>query len=380
MNKRPRIVISQYRLLHYRISLFEKLRALCDGMGMDLEVVYGQPTRRERAKRDVGELAWATQTRNVYVPVAGRDILWQLHPRELRHPDMLIVMQENRLLSNYPWLLGLRGPSTKVAYWGHGKNFQSRNPAGFKERLKRNLLNLPDWWFAYTELSKDIVLSNGYPERQITVLNNSIDTARFREELASVTDADIAQVRAQYGIQPESPVALFCGSLYAEKRLDYLITAARQIRLRVPDLVVLIVGDGPERRSMQKAAEDLPWIKFVGVQYGAAKATYFRISQLLLNPGLVGLHVLDSFCAGKPMLTTTEALHSPEIAYLKNGENGLIVSGGMDAFVDAAASALNRPDTLERLSRGALRSADVYSVQNMAQRFASGISSCLGVA
>ena len=44
---RNTVVIVQYRLLHYRLELFEQLRQACANRGICLELVVGQATRRE---------------------------------------------------------------------------------------------------------------------------------------------------------------------------------------------------------------------------------------------------------------------------------------------------------------------------------------------
>ena len=61
MNK---VAILQHRLLHYRVALFEHLRAKCAECGIELHLVHGQATRREEAKKDNAHLPWATSVQN----------------------------------------------------------------------------------------------------------------------------------------------------------------------------------------------------------------------------------------------------------------------------------------------------------------------------
>ena len=49
-----------------------------------------------------------------------------------------------------------------MAYWGHGANFQSDAPVGVRERWKQMLLTKVDWWFAYTQMTVDILTKAGY--------------------------------------------------------------------------------------------------------------------------------------------------------------------------------------------------------------------------
>ena len=177
-----KVVILQYRLLHYRVRLFELMREHCKERGIQLHVVHGQSTAREAKRKDTGSIDWADVVENRYLDIGGKDVLWQPFPRHHRDANLVVMMQENRLLSNYPWLFGLRGRHTRVAYWGHSRNFQADRPDGLRERWKRLLVGRVDWWFAYTERARAILLADGYPDERITVLNNAIDNEEFEAQ------------------------------------------------------------------------------------------------------------------------------------------------------------------------------------------------------
>lgn len=374
-----KVVICQYRLLHYRETLFESLRAESARAGIDLHLVHGQPTRRELVKNDTGHLDWATPVRNRYVEIGGRDVLWQPFPAQHRDAALVVLMQENRLLSNYPWLWWRNGTSARVAFWGHGRNFQSRAPNGWRERWKSRLVGRVDWWFAYTGATRDILLEDGYPDERITVLNNAIDNTGFLRDLAAVTPAMQADLRQAIDAREDSAVGLFCGSLYPDKRLDYLVAAGDRIVRDDPAFRLVVIGDGPSAGLIAEAARSRPWLHWVGAKRGIEKAAWFSLARLVLNPGLVGLHVLDAFCAGLPMLTTADARHSPEIDYLQHDRNGLVIRGDMAAYAGACAGLLRDPGRLTRLSAAARADASHYTQENMIGNFVDGFVRCLAM-
>jgi glycosyltransferase involved in cell wall biosynthesis len=376
MAGRFKVVLMQYRLLHYRVQLFEQLRASCDAHGIDLVLVHGQPTKTEAVRKDVGQLDWAIAVENKGFRLGGKDILWQPCPDAVKGADLIIFMQENRLLSNYPWLFGFGADKTRVAYWGHGRNFQSVVQTGLREKWKSWLLKKVDWWFAYTDMTRDIVEEVGYPSERITVLNNAIDNAGFVRDLAGVNDAEVMALRHSIGAQANSIVGLFCGSLYPEKRLDLLVEACARVVAERPEFRVVVIGDGPSRGVLADA-EKQGWLTCVGAKRGHEKAAWFKAAQLYLNPGLVGLHVLDSFVAGTPMITTNDALHSPEVVYLQHDHNGLITQGNAQSYADAVLSLLNDPSYFARLQKNALASAEKYTLDEMVRRFTEGMVACL---
>ena len=156
-----------------------------------------------------------------------------------------------------------------------------------------------------------------------------------------------------------------------------MIAAADYIHTTIPDFRLVLIGDGPSSGDIKTAAETRPWLKWVGVRKGLEKAAWFKLADVVINPGLVGLHILDSFCSGTPMVTTSESRHSPEIAYLEDRVNGLIVSGDASQYADAVIALFNDRSRLEEIKYAALRDARRYTLDNMVNHFANGIELCL---
>jgi glycosyltransferase involved in cell wall biosynthesis len=203
-----------------------------------------------------------------------------------------------------------------------------------------------------------------------------VDTSELLRQRLSVTPEETHALRESLGIG-SGPVGVFVGSLYADKRLDFLFAAAQAIRQQIPDFHLLIVGEGPEREKVQAWCTANPWLRWAGAKFGRDKAAHLSLAQVMLNPGLVGLGILDAFVCATPMLTTDCGIHSPEIAYLDNGVNGVMTANDVAAYAGASVQLLRNPLALEALRTGCEKSAREYTVENMARRFADGIVSAL---
>ncbi|TCP06337.1 glycosyltransferase family 4 protein [Caldimonas thermodepolymerans] len=372
MSSVPEVVIVQRRLTNYRVPLFERMRTLMSQRGMKLRLLHGDPTPVEATKRDGGQVGWAEHLPTRYL--AGGRLCWQNFGPRVRDADLVIVTQENKLLYNLVALTVRRPP--RIAFWGHGGNLQSDRPDGWKERFKRWTTRRVDWWFAYTDLSADLVQAQGYAPERITVLDNAVDTQELIEWRRQIDATAVEAARAKLGLTGHH-VGVFVGSLYADKRIDFLLQAAGEIRRRVPDFELLIVGSGPLAPMVEQHAARHPWVHYLGVRTGRDKVEVVALAQVMLNPGLVGLGVLDAFACGVPMLTTDCRLHSPEIAYLRHGHNGLMTPDTLHDYVDAAVMLLTRPEVAQRLRQGCADAAGRYTVENMARRFTEGIGRCL---
>lgn len=367
-----KVCIVQRRLTHYRIPLFVALRETLAERSIQLALLVGQGTRAEENKHDAGELSWAQSIPTRYL--AGGRLCWQPVQRYLAGADLVIVTQENKLIQNHLLLLAPR--RSKLAFWGHGGNLQSDNPKGYKERFKRWTTNRVDWWFAYTQMSADLVAAAGFPRSRITVLNNAVDTSEMQRQLQSVTAEETHALRESLGFGA-GPVGVFVGSLYADKRLDFLFAAAEAIRRQVPEFNLLIVGEGQERDKVQTWCAMHPWARWVGARFGREKVAYISVAQVMLNPGALGLGVMDAFVCQAPMITTACGNHGPEIAYLENGVNGVMTADNLSAYVEASVHLLHDQQGLETLRAGCATSAKEYTVNNMARRFADGVAQAL---
>ena len=372
------VVIVQYRLFHYRIRLFEMLRTRLHERGVELKLVVGQASPSEVTRKDEGQLDWSLKVRNRFWSVGSRDLLWQPLPRATRSAALRIVIQENRILSNY-WLQLRRlfgGP--QLAFWGHGRNYQSTAPGGLRERWKAWWLTRVDWWFGYTDDTRRHLESKGFDSARITVLNNAIDGTSFARDLEAVTPEQLVTARAELGIAEQAQVAIYCGSIYAEKRIDTLLASADLLRQRLPDFHLLVVGEGPLGLSVRNAAKTRPWLHALGIRTGSDKALAYRLASVMLNPGLVGLHVVDAFVARTPLVTQASALHSPEYVYLVDGANGRVVHDDtVESYAQAVAEIFAQPGVLAAMQARCAQDALKYTLDAMADNFAAGVVACL---
>jgi glycosyltransferase involved in cell wall biosynthesis len=353
------VLVVQEALRQYRVPLFERLRDQLAAAGIELAVVHGEPDAAVAARNDAGSLDWATRVRNRR---RGR-LLWQPVLGLARDADLVVVEQAGRMLANYLLLAGQRGPGPAVALWGHGTSPRAGGRAPGRA-VKDLLSRLPHWWFPYTQAGAAHVRGLGFPGQRITVLQNAVDTSWA--------------VHAAEARIPDRCV--FIGSLYPAKCLEFLIAAADDLVRRRPSFSLVVVGDGPQRRQLEAWAADRPHVRYAGALFGAAKAAELTAAQLVLNPGLVGLAVLDAFAARTPMVTTETPLHSPEIEYLENGRNGWVAPHRVDAFADQVERLLARPDVLAAARAACGTAAGRYSLESMTTRFTAGIGAALAQA
>jgi len=373
---RARVLIVQPVVPHYRSKLYELLYQHLLQNGIELQVAYGTPNADQAAKHDLVDLPESIGLKVKNYWFFGGKVLYQPIFWRMLSADLVIVLNANGYLLNYPLSVVALLGRPKLAYWVWWKKLRTEE-GSFTELLRRQITRAGQWWFAYTAGTRDYLLLDGMPSEQITVVNNSVDISGFRAALRAVTAAELHNFAEVNHLPIDAPIGVFCGGLYGDKRLEFLFEAVKLIHADRPDFHLLVLGDGVMRDLVQQATGSDHRIHYLGPSFGKEKALCFRLSKLFLCPGLVGLAILDAFTASIPMITTDIADHGPEFDYLNDGVNGLLIADEVRAYADAIVSLLSDEPRLKNLSSGAALSAQQYSIENMAEKFAEGIISCL---
>ncbi|HXV29492.1 MAG TPA: glycosyltransferase family 4 protein, partial [Sinorhizobium sp.] len=197
--------------------------------------------------------------------------------------------------------------------------------------------------------------------------------------LLELSDRERTAFRQDLSIGVDDPVALYCGRMYAAKRLGFLISAAERVREAIPSFQLILAGGWPDEKIAKEAARRLSYVHFLGPVFGEKKFKLFAISDIFVIPGMVGLNVVDAFHHVVPPVVTSYPHHSPEFAYLRHGENGLISSDDVQAFSEAIIRLARDESLRSHLIAGCRRSAEEITLEEMIARFGTGLMSALGM-
>jgi glycosyltransferase involved in cell wall biosynthesis len=377
MSASTRVTVVQEAVLQYRVRFYELLRGQLASDGVELTLIHSNPVN-DTIWRDAVDLPWATRVPPRRWRISRSELLWQPCRKLLAGSDLVIVEQASRHLLNYLLAVEQRLGRRRPALWGHGRNFRAISQNRAAERAKASLSRTAHWWFAYTALSAEVVEATGFPRERITVVNNAVDSRGLARAVAALDDTAAARIREELGL--DAPyIGLFMGGLSSDKRLDYLCEAADAVRATVGEFALLVAGAGPEEARIREFARSRPWVRYVGPRFGEDKAALLRVADVLLMPAWAGLVVVDAFAAEVPIVVSASHAHPPEIAYVRDGDNGLVVHDGGSAqqFGRSAAALLCDPKRRRALAEGCRDARDRYTVEEMASRFASGIRNAL---
>ena len=181
--------------------------------------------------------------------------------------------------------------------------------------------------------------------RKLRVLGRGVDARQFDP----VWRCD--SLRAGWGANPDTPVALCVGRLAAEKNLELALQAFRAMRDLAPDAKLVFVGDGPLRETLARTCPDAI---FVGRQTGTELARHYASADVFLFPSLsetFGNVVTESMASG---LATVAFRHAAAAELIESGVTGWL-SDPEDArsFINSARALAADARRRRAMGRGA---------------------------
>lgn len=367
-----------YRTIpQYRVEFYNQLRTFLLDHGIQLQLIYGN--NGFSGRNDSVELDWATFVKNRTFNLGSFVLIWQPCLNLIKDSDLVIVEQANMLLINYLLILRRKFFKKKFAFWGHGLNLQAPKDNLFNQ-FKMTYINQSSWWFPYTEGVKHFLIEKGVSSDKITVVQNAIDTKTLRAQFLLFSDEEIEQCKIELGIKADEKVLIYCGALSKEKNLTFLLESATRLKkLTCIEFKLIILGNGPERKAVENFAQNSNHIIYVGPKYGLEKAKYFRLADIFVLPGAMGLAVLDAFAYETPIITIEYPFHGPEIEYVRNNENGIIAKNDMNDFNAKVIELMNDQKLCDSFINQGLEDLKTLNTETMVSNFGNGIINCLKV-
>ncbi len=170
-------------------------------------------------------------------------------------------------------------------------------------------------FIAVSDFIRSQLIAKGCPEEKIIVHYIGIDTDKFTPDLTI----------------NRKPVVLFVGRLVEKKGCEYLIRAMAQVQSVMPEVELVIIGDGILREKLEQLAAQLLYsYRFLGAQPPEIVKTWMNQSQLMAVPSVTAatgdtegapMVVLEAQAMGLPVVGS---LHAGIPELVLEGETGLL--------------------------------------------------------
>ncbi|MGP3913628.1 glycosyltransferase family 4 protein [Nonomuraea sp. 10N515B] len=304
------------------------------------------------------------------------------HPTRLMLPTPAVARRAARLVAEHEAgtvvfgaaaPLGLLAPhvrragARRVVMLTHGHEASWASAPGFRAVLRR-----------IGEHADVVTYLGEYTRRRLVA---AIPPAKL-VRLAPGVDAGLfhpGTPKAELGLQGR-PVVACVSRLVPRKGQDQLIRAWPRVLRAVPDAVLLLVGGGPYRRTLERLAAGDESIRFTGTVPAASLPGYYAAADVFAMPcrtrwggvdveGL-GIVFLEASATGLPVVAGASG-GAPDA--VKHGETGLVVDGtDPEEIAQAIVELLSDPDKARKMGAGGRDwIAGDWSWDHVAARFQS---------
>ncbi len=176
--------------------------------------------------------------------------------------------------------------------------------------------------------------------RRLRIWGRGVDTERFHPRFRSEA------WRAAVGARPGERIVLYVGRLAAEKRVDLLPEAIRGL----PDIRLVVVGDGPFRAELQRRCAGLP-AHFTGYLKGEDLATAYASADAFLFPSdtdTFGQVIQEAMASALPVVA---ARAGGALDLVRPGETGYLFTPSVASDLRARLRELLANDS-RRIAQG----------------------------
>jgi glycosyltransferase involved in cell wall biosynthesis len=207
-----------------------------------------------------------------------------------------------------------------------------------KRLFMRWLTRRVSGFLAVGTLNSRYWLRYGAKPEKIFMARYAVDNDYFRRQAAHYR-ACREQIRDENGWRRRY-LLLYVGRLAGVKGVDVLIEAVRRISKVRADIGLLIVGEGPERKRLEKRAQNSPQVFVLGFYDWKDLPRFYGAADLFVLPSLRepwGLVVNEAMASGLPVIATRKVGAAQDL--IIEGQSGYVVP---ENDAEAMASAIDR--------------------------------------
>jgi len=199
------------------------------------------------------------------------------------------------------------------------------------------------------------------------------------EDLEPPTADEIRDARVLAGLAENERAVVTVGRLARQKGLSFLVEAMARL-VDIPDLCLVIVGEGPEREAIETLAGKLNLskrIKLVGFQEDVRP--WIAMADVFVIPSLYEggpITLFEAMRLSRAIVSTPVGLAPEAIA---DGRNGILIPPSNPTALAGALEKILRNDTLAKsLGAAAFASSGEWDVRKSVERLTGFYEKILG--
>lgn len=206
--------------------------------------------------------------------------------------------------------------------------------------IERICVHLPHYITAASAHTRELLRTHHGRTKGVSLVASGIDTSLLRDIEPAATPCDV----------------LYVGRLVKDKHVDMLIRAMAVVRQRQANVRCVIVGDGPEKKHLQKLAARQRVDDIIAFQKPLPEATdvyaLMKAAKVFCSPSVregFGITALEALACGTPVITTNSPANAAR-HLVQDSQTGSIVPPDAACIAQALEQWITvgqKPDTAE---------------------------------
>jgi glycosyltransferase involved in cell wall biosynthesis len=171
-------------------------------------------------------------------------------------------------------------------------------------KMNRWLTSITDAFIAVAKPHGQFLVDfERFPSNKVVVIPNGVDIDRFRPNHGSR-----AEVRAELGVEPNTPLIGIVAALRHEKNHAMFLHAASKVLEKCSKAHFVIVGDGPERSHIENIIHTLgieKYVSLLGTRYDTPRLlAAMDVFSLTSHNEASPVSILEALACGIPVVST----------------------------------------------------------------------------
>lgn len=192
------------------------------------------------------------------------------------------------------------------------------------------------------------------PDKKINIIPTGMDIERF----SKIDNEKISKLKKKYNLEDSFVIGSVC-RLGKEKSVDKLIIEFSKLIDKIPNIKLLLVGDGPDKNILQNLVKELEiekYVVFTGKVPIEKTQNYYHLMDVFSTFSTTetqGLTVLEALSSSIPVVAIKDDSFE---GVIKNNKNGFLFTKNID-FVNYVYKLYNDKKLYKELCKGAFTTA-----------------------
>ena len=198
----------------------------------------------------------------------------------------------------------------------------------------------------------------------VAAVSNGVDLSCFKPGKVSNALYD------KYGIDAIVPIVLYVGRVDPEKKVDLVVEAFKQARRQIPEMQLVVVGDGVDRLRLETKYGSTEGMKFLGKVLPPDLYELYKMGSVFVTASEIetqGIVLIEAAASGLPLIAVDKGAVNEVCINDKNGY--LCKPGSVAEISEAIVKVMSDSKMREKFAKESIKIAHEHDFEKTLDKF-----------